>query len=73
MELISNVKIMKIKFYICLLFLTTNIINANYYQLGDFVENFGAPICVNDNGDENWEYNSQGNNNVIFLSIFATW
>ena len=73
MELISNVKVMKIKFYICLLFLTANIINADYYQLGDFVENFGAQICVNDSGDENWEYNSQGNNNVIFLSIFATW
>ena len=73
MELISIVHVMKRKFYICLLFLTANIINADYYQLGDFVENFGAQICVNDSGDENWEYNSQGNNNVIFLSIFATW
>ena len=27
---------MKNLFYICLLFLTTNIINADYYQLGDF-------------------------------------
>tara|TARA_Y100000996_G_scaffold400900_1_gene371324 strand:+ start:83 stop:304 length:222 start_codon:yes stop_codon:yes gene_type:complete len=73
MELISNVSVMKMKLYTCLLFLTANIINADYYQLGDFVENFGAQICVNDSGDENWEYNSQGNNNVIFLSIFATW
>tara|TARA_B100000427_G_C15395337_1_gene545199 strand:- start:723 stop:944 length:222 start_codon:yes stop_codon:yes gene_type:complete len=73
MELISNVMVMKMKLYTCLLFLTANIINADYYQLGDFVENFGAQICVNDSGDENWEYNSQGNNNVIFLSIFATW
>ena len=47
-------------FYILSLFLTANTINADYYQLGDFVENFGAQICVNDNGDENWEYNSQG-------------
>ena len=73
MELISNVDVMKMKLHTCLLFLTANIINADYYQLGDFVENFGAQICVNDSGDENWEYNSQGNNNVIFLSIFATW
>tara|TARA_A100000164_G_C21402569_1_gene538332 strand:+ start:199 stop:420 length:222 start_codon:yes stop_codon:yes gene_type:complete len=73
MELISIINVMKIKLYTCLLFLTANIINADYYQLGDFVENFGAQICVNDSGDENWEYNSQGNNNVIFLSIFATW
>ena len=73
MELISNIYFMKLKFYTCLIFLTANIINADYYQLGDFVENFGAQICVNDSGDENWEYNSQGNNNVIFLSIFATW
>ena len=60
-------------FFTYILFLTVNIINADYYQLGDFVENFGAQVCANSNGDEIWEYNSQGNNKVIFLSIFATW
>ena len=64
---------MKKLLYIHILLLTVNIANADYYQLGDIVENFGAQICVNDNGDEIWEYNSQGNNKVIFLSIFATW
>mgnify|MGYP002832825048 FL=1 len=64
---------MKNLLYVYILFLTANIVNADYYQLGDFVENFGAQVCVNGNGDEIWEYNSQGNNKVIFLSIFATW
>ena len=65
--------IVKKTFFTYILFLTVNIINADYYQLGDFVENFGAQVCANSNGDEIWEYNSQGNNKVIFLSIFATW
>ena len=50
-----------------------NVAIANYYQLGDIVENFGAPICMNGNGEQIWEYNSQGTNQVTLLSFFATW
>ena len=44
---------------------------AQYYQIGDNIENFGAPICMN--GVENWSYDEYGANQVVFLSIFATW
>jgi len=39
--------------------------------VGDIVEDFGAPICIN--GEGSWSYNESGINKVIFLSIFATW
>ncbi|MEL1224156.1 MAG: hypothetical protein VW522_07910 [Candidatus Neomarinimicrobiota bacterium] len=46
---------------------------SQYYQVGDQVQNFGAPICMNDNGNDIWSYEQNGINKVIFLSIFATW
>ena len=48
-----------------------NICSAQLYQLGDTVQNFGAPICENGNGS--WSYDEYGNNRIIFLSIFASW
>ena len=53
------------------LFLFLNISSAQLYQLGDTVQNFGAPIC--ENGDGNWSYDEYGGNKIIFLSIFASW
>ena len=47
--------------------------SSQYYQVGDQIENFGAPICMNENGDDIWSYDQHGINKVIFLSIFATW
>ena len=47
--------------------------SSQYYQVGDQIENFGAPICMNGNGDSIWSYDQYGINKVIFLSIFATW
>ena len=47
--------------------------SSQYYQVGDQIENFGAPICMNGNGDSIWSYDQHGINKVIFLSIFATW
>ena len=44
---------------------------SQYYQVGDQVENFGAPIC--ENGDGSWSYDEYGGNKIIFLSIFASW
>ena len=52
-------------------FLLFNICSAQLYQLGDTVQNFGAPICENGNGS--WSYDEYGNNRIIFLSIFASW
>ena len=53
------------------LFLFLNISSAQLYQLGDTVQNFGAPIC--ENGDGSWSYDEYGGNKIIFLSIFASW
>ena len=46
---------------------------SQYYQIGDQIQNFGATICMNDNGNDIWSYEQHGINKVIFLSIFATW
>lgn len=54
-----------------ILFSLFTLANAQLYQLGDYVENFGASICINGEGD--WNYDNFGNNNVVFLSIFASW
>ena len=50
-----------------------SIASSQYYQVGDQVQDFGAPICINDNGNDIWSYEQNGINKVIFLSIFATW
>ena len=42
-------------------------------QVGDQIENFGAPFCMNDNGADTWNYDQHGTNKIIFLSLFATW
>ena len=54
-----------------ILFSLFTLANAQLYQLGEYVENFGASICINGEGD--WNYDNFGNNNVVFLSIFASW
>ena len=46
---------------------------SQYYEVGDQIENFVAPICMNGSGDSIWSYEQHGINKVIFLSIFATW
>ena len=53
--------------------LMLSIVSSQYYQVGDQVQNFGAPICMNGNGNDIWTYEQYGANKVIFLSVFATW
>ena len=50
-----------------------SIASSQYYQVGDQVQNFGSPICMNVNGNDIWTYEEYGTNKVIFISIFATW
>ena len=50
-----------------------SIASSQYYQVGDQVQNFGSPICINGSGNDIWNYEEYGANKVIFLSIFATW
>ena len=55
------------------LILLFSLSSSQYHQVGDQIENFGAPICMNEDGDDIWSYEQHGINKVIFLSIFATW
>ena len=54
-----------------ILFLTISFIYGQTYTEGDYVENFGAPICYNGEGD--WEWEVDGFNKVTWISSFATW
>ena len=53
------------------LLLLTSILSAQTYIVGDTVDNFGAPICYNGEGD--WDYITNGNHKVVWISSFATW
>ena len=46
-------------------------LKAQTYTVGDTVDNFGAPICYNGEGD--WEYQVNGHHKVTWISSFATW
>ena len=45
------------------------------YTVGDTVDNFGAPICVNDSGFEDgyWDYNTDGRHKVTWINLFTSW
>ena len=45
------------------------------YTVGDTVDNFGAPICVNDTGftDGYWDYNTDGLHKITWLNLFTSW
>ena len=45
------------------------------YTVGDTVDNFGAPICVNDSGFEDgyWDYNTDGYHQVTWINLFTSW
>jgi hypothetical protein len=49
----------------------SDLVLAQTYVEGDFVEDFGAEICYN--GDGYWSYDSVGHNKVVFIASFATW
>ena len=41
------------------------------YVEGDYVDDFGANVCYN--GNENWSWNTHGQNKVTWIASFATW
>ena len=45
------------------------------YTVGDTVDNFGAPICVNGSGfeDEYWDYNTDGYHQITWINLFTSW
>jgi len=46
-------------------------LKAQTYQVGDYVDNFYAPIC--ENGDGDWIYDEDGRNNVVWINLFTSW
>ena len=60
-----------------LILLLTSIVTltAQTYTVGDTVDNFGAPICVNDSGfeDSYWDYNTDGLHKIVWLNLFTSW
>ena len=53
----------------------TDLVWGQTYTVGDTVDNFGAPICVNDSGFENeyWNYNTDGLHKITWLNLFTSW
>ena len=49
----------------------TDLVWGQTYTVGDTVDNFGAPICYNGEGD--WDYITNGSHKVVWISSFATW
>ena len=60
-----------------LILLLTSIVTltAQTYTVGDTVDNFGAPICVNDTGftDGYWDYNTDGLHKITWINLFTSW
>ena len=60
-----------------LILLLTSILTltAQTYTVGDTVDNFGAPICVNDTGftDGYWDYNTDGLHKIVWMNLFTSW
>ena len=62
---------MKILKYFLITFFVLQHLSGQTYTVGDTVDNFGAPICYNGEGD--WEYITNGHHKVVWISSFATW
>ena len=64
-------------FLVSILFFSIGILSAQKYEVGDTVQNFTLPICVNDDGDFQLnQYNGAVNgkeNSVILFIFFASW
>ena len=60
--------IRKLIFWFCI---GTAFIDAQTYSVGDTVDNFGATICQNDSGE--WNYNTDGLHNVVWMNLFTSW
>ena len=46
-------------------------LKAQTYTVGDTVDNFGAEVCVNGEGD--WDYNTDGLHKIVWLNLFTSW
>ena len=61
----------KILKYFLISFAVLSMARSQTYQVGDYVDDFEAPICQN--GDGYWSYDSEGRNNVVWINLFTSW
>jgi len=59
-----------IKKIIVLLILISSLVGQTY-QVGDYVDDFSSPICVN--GEGYWSYDVDGRNKVVWINLFTSW
>jgi len=55
---------------IVLLTLASSLVGQTY-QVGDYVDDFSSPICVN--GEGYWSYDVEGRNKVVWINLFTSW
>ena len=56
---------------IIILFILLSSLVGQTYTVGDFVNDFEAPICQN--GEGYWSYDADGRNNVVWINLFTSW
>tara|TARA_R100001443_G_scaffold94877_1_gene101392 strand:+ start:708 stop:911 length:204 start_codon:yes stop_codon:yes gene_type:complete len=57
--------------YFLISFFVLSISRSQTYEVGDFVQDFSSPICVN--GDGYWSYETDGRNSVVWINLFTSW
>ena len=57
--------------YFLISFAILSMARSQTYQVGDFVEDFSSPICVN--GNDYWSYEVNGRNKVVWINLFTSW
>ena len=56
---------------LAIILLCGNRLNSQTYVVGDTIDNFSAPICVN--GEGYWDYDSDGLNKITWINLFTSW
>ena len=52
-------------------FCIAEVLIGQTYQVGDYVDDFGSPICAN--GEGYWSYEDDGRNKVVWINLFTSW
>ena len=56
---------------LAIILLCGNRLNGQTYVVGDTIDNFGSEICVN--GDGEWNYDADGYHQITWINLFTSW
>ena len=70
MEVMKSLLIKALKYFL-ISFAIISMARSQTYQVGDIVNDFSSPICVN--GDGYWSYDGEGRNKVVWINLFTSW